>query len=85
MATSEGNTPPTTLSTLCTLIDAVSGLQERVKAARNPQEVVDIAKSLCLEVTPIELRAWSRDLSAPYFPWAGMGHEHRRNFFKGYI
>ena len=81
----EGNSPPEILAALCALLDADSDLQVKMKAAKNPQEVVDIASSLGLEISPAELRTWSRELSAAYFPWGGNGHEYRRNFFKGYL
>jgi hypothetical protein len=75
--------PPETLAALCALLDADADLQARMKAAQNPQEVVEIASSLGLEISPAELRIWSRELSAAYFPWTGKGHEYRRNFFTG--
>ena len=81
----EGNSPTETLAAFCALLDADSVLQSKVKAAKNPQEVVDIANSLGLETSTAELRIWSRELSASYFPWGGHGHEYRRNFFKGYL
>jgi hypothetical protein len=85
MDLSEGNAPPGTLAALCALLDADSILRDKVKAAQNPKEVVDIASSVGLEISPAELRVWSRELSASYFPWGGHGHEYRRNFFKGYL
>ena len=81
----EGNSPPETLAAFCALLDADADLQARMKAAQNPQEVVEIASSLGLEISPAELRIWSRELSAAYFPWTGKGHEYRRDFFKGYF
>lgn len=77
--------PSKDLVKLCALLDADVELQARTKAAQNPQELSDITNSIGLEISIDELRVWSRDLSAAYFPWTGKGHEYRRNFFKGYL
>jgi len=79
----DGSAPSEILAKFCALLDADSDLQVKMKAAKNPQEVVDIANSLGFEISPVELRIWSRELSASCFPWGGNGHEYRRNFFKG--
>jgi hypothetical protein len=47
----EGNSPTETLAAFCALLDADSVLQSKVKAAKNPQEVADIANSLGLEIS----------------------------------
>jgi len=56
-------------------------LQSKVSAAENPRQIIEIAISLGHEISHGELRIWSRELSADYFPWAAKGHEWRRNFF----
>ena len=79
--TDEG--PSVALTTLCALLDASVDLQGKVKVASNPGEVLEIAKGIDCEISMLELRLWSRDLSAAYFPWTGMGYEQRRSFFNG--
>ena len=69
------------LIAFCKLLEADSDLQSRVKAAENPKEIIEIAATVGHEISSMELRVWSRELSANYFPWATKGHEWRRNFF----
>ena len=76
------NFPSDSLVAFCNLLEKSRDLQAKVKAAVNPQQVIDIAASTGHEITYVELRVLSRELSAEYFPWAGKGHELRRNFFK---
>ena len=73
--------PPKALLEFCKRLEGDTALQARIKAAENPQQIVDIASSLGLEFSVIELRVWSRELVTDCFPWARMGHEWRRNFF----
>lgn len=85
MGKDDGIAPSEILVKFCALLDADSDLQVKMKAAKNPQEVSDIANALGLEISPVELRIWARELSASYFPWGGSGQEYRQNFFKGYL
>ena len=74
--------PPISLIDFCQLLENDKNLQYQVKSAINPKEIVDLAQSLGHDFTNNELRIWSKELSAPYFPWSQMGDEWRRNFFK---
>ena len=74
--------PPISLIDFCQLLESDKNLQYQVKSATNPKEIVDLAQSLGHDFTNNELRIWSKELSAPYFPWSQMGNEWRRNFFK---
>jgi len=76
------NRPTEALAAFIKLVEGDSDLQGRVKTAEAPQAIADIAASHGYEISCQELRAWSRDLTAHYFPWSTMGHEWRRNFFK---
>jgi predicted ribosomally synthesized peptide with nif11-like leader len=76
------NRPSDALFAFCRALEGDSDLQSRVKAAENPQTIIDIAKSKGYEISLLELRVWSRELVADYFPWATLGHAWRRNFFK---
>jgi hypothetical protein len=76
------NLPSEALAAFCKLLDETSDLQAKVRAADNPHQIIDIAASAGLEISYLELRIFSRELSAEYFPWAGKGHELRRDFFK---
>jgi predicted ribosomally synthesized peptide with nif11-like leader len=79
---SEGVPSPNSLIRFTKALQESSDLQERVKAASNPQQIVDIAESIGFTVSLLELRTYSSGLTADYFPWAAMGNEWRRNFFK---
>ena len=57
-------------------------LQSKIKVAENPQQMIDIAESTGFTISHFDLRTYSSDLSAHYFPWATKGNEFRRNFFK---
>ena len=74
--------PSEALFAFCKLLEQSSDLQSKVKAAENPQQIIKIAAIEGHEISYVELRIWSKELSADYFPWATMGHEWRRNFFK---
>jgi predicted ribosomally synthesized peptide with nif11-like leader len=65
------------------LLELDNNLQVKVKAAENPQQIINIAESTGYVISQQELRTWSAELSAHYFPWATQGNEFRRNFFKG--
>ena len=81
METSRASTPPQALLEFCKQLDSDSSLQARVKSAENPQQIVDIASSMGLQFSVLELRVWPRELVTDCFPWAMMGDEWRRNFF----
>jgi predicted ribosomally synthesized peptide with nif11-like leader len=74
--------PSNELKEFCNALEQDSVLQAKVKAAENPQQIIDIARSIGCEFTLVELRIWSRELSGYYFPWAAKGSEWRRNFFR---
>jgi len=65
----------------CQQVDSDNELQARIKATKNPQQILDIASSLRFEFSAEELRFWSRELTGPYFPWAAKGRKWRHNFF----
>jgi len=56
--------------------------QKKVKTADNPHQILEIASSMGYEIKLEELRVWSRELCADYFPWAQKGHQWRRDFFR---
>jgi len=57
--------------------------QRKIKSCTNPEQILSIAASLGFEISTVELRKYSRDLSASYYPWSDMGSTWRRNFFDG--
>jgi hypothetical protein len=67
----------------CKRLDAEPDLAQRVKTCTTPEEITEIALSICCAVDEIDLRAWSKELSARYFPWAGKGRKWRLDFFTG--
>ena len=63
------------------LLDKDAKLQALVKAAKAPGEILRIAELGGIKISMNQLRFWSRELKAPYFPWAGMGNQWRQEFF----
>ena len=63
------------------LLDKDEGLQELVKTAKVPERIIEIAESVGIKINIKQLRFWSRELKAPYFPWAEKGNLWRREFF----
>ena len=74
--------PPEALLAFVKFLEKDEDLQSKIKAAENPQQIIDIAESEGFTISPLELRTWSKELTADYFPWASNGNEFRRNFFK---
>ena len=63
------------------LLDKDERLQELVKTAKVPEQIIEIAESVGIKISMKQLRFWSRELTAPYFPWAEKGYPWRREFF----
>ena len=76
------NRPSEALLAFTKFLEKDEDLQSKIKAAENPQQIIDIAESEGFTISPLELRTWSKELTADYFPWASNGNEFRRNFFK---
>ena len=66
---------------LVSLLDKDERLQELVKTAKVPERIIEIAESAGIKISIKQLRFWSRELTAPYFPWAEKGYLWRREFF----
>ena len=73
--------PSSELVAFCQLLEKDKNLQLQVKGANCPQQIVDLAATLGQEISSHELRIWSKELRAPYFPWEQKGDQWRRNFF----
>ena len=76
------NRPPEALLAFIKSLEKEEDLQSKIKVAENPQQIIDIAESTGFTISPLELRIWSKELTANCFPWASKGNEFRRNFFK---
>lgn len=57
-------------------------LQARIALSESPQQLITIAAEAGVQLPLQELRETSRELSAPYWPWASKGNSYRRMFFK---
>jgi hypothetical protein len=57
-------------------------LATRVRSATHPGEIVAIAKSINIDLSMALLRRFSKQLSAPYWPWDNQNDEVRRKFFE---
>lgn len=75
--------PPEALLAFVKFLEKNKELQSKIKNADSPQQIIDIAESEGFTISSLELRTWSKELTADYFPWATQGNEFRRNFFKG--
>ena len=64
------------------LLDQDAEMQELVKMANTPGQIVSLAESAGIKISVKQLRFWSRELTASYFPWAEKGNQWRREFFK---
>ena len=73
--------PSNELTAFLKLLEKDKNLQLQVKEANCPQQIMDLAASLGQKISYKELRIWSKELRAPYFPWAEKGDQWRRNFF----
>jgi hypothetical protein len=78
---SNSGPPSYQLIQFCDLLDKNEELQLQIKAAATPKEIIEIAESNGCKLSLKELRFWSKELKAKYFPWSEMGNEWRRNFF----
>ena len=78
----EAMNPPDSLLAFCKELEVNNTLQSQVKESKSPDQIIEIAASIGHEISIKDLRFWSRELSAPYFPWSEMGHTFRRNFFR---
>ncbi len=76
------NRPSEALLAFVKFLEKEEDLQSKIKVAENPQQIIDIAESTGFTISPLELRIWSKELTANYFPWATKGSEFRHNFFK---
>ena len=76
------NRPSEALLAFVKFLEKDEDLQSKIKAAENPQQIIDIAESEGFTISPLELRTWSKELTANSFPWATKGNEFRLNFFK---
>ena len=66
----------------CNLVDKSKELQSQVMVSKSAEEIIEIAASNGCNISRKNLRFWSSELKAPYFPWAEKGNEWRRIFFR---
>ena len=64
------------------LLDQDAEMQELVRMANTPGQIVALAESAGIKISVKHLRFWSRELTASYFPWAEKGNQWRREFFE---
>ena len=73
--------PPASLSAFCQYLDNNTLAQAQVKETTSASQIIQLAKLNGFEITISELRSWSRELKATYFPWSQRGNQWRRDFF----
>ena len=73
--------PPASLSAFCQYLDNNTDAQAQVKETTSASQIIQLAKLNGFEITISELRSWSRELKAAYFPWSQKGNQWRRDFF----
>ena len=77
----KNTSPSNELTEFCRTLAKDQALQLQVKNAGDPHEIIQIAAANGYKLSKPELRRWSKELTAPYFPWSEMGSEWRSNFF----
>ena len=73
--------PPQALVDFCKRLDVDAGLSAQVKAAATPDQIVGLAQAQGFAISKLELRMFSRQLVADYFPWATKDNAWRHQFF----
>ena len=73
--------PPASLLAFCQYLDNNTLAQAQVKETTSASQIIQLAKLNGFEITISELRSWSRELKATYFPWSQRGNQWRRDFF----
>ena len=63
------------------ILEKDGSMQAKTRGANTPDEIIQIAKSAGYNISMKQLRFWSKELKAPYFPWSEKGDQWRRNFF----
>lgn len=63
------------------IIEKDESMQTNVKRANTPDQIIQIAESVGINISMKQLRFWSKELKAPYFPWSEKGDQWRRKFF----
>ena len=56
-------------------------LQQRLRGSAHVSQVIELAAECGFVLSLEELRSASKELCAPWWPWAGRGHAWRRTFF----
>ncbi len=64
-------------------VDSDPELQRLLASASSPEVIIGVAAENGYSFAVQDLRQMSRDLSAPYWPWAAKGHAFRRAWFQG--
>jgi predicted ribosomally synthesized peptide with nif11-like leader len=64
------------------ILEKDKSMQMRVKESTSPNQIIQIAESTGINISIEELRYWSRELQAQYFPWSGHKDQRRRKFFQ---
>ena len=57
-------------------------LAAKVRSAAQPSDIIEIAKSINIDLSISLLRRFSKQLSAPYWPWDNQPDLVRRKFFE---
>ena len=63
------------------IIEKDESMQTNAKRANTPDQIIQIAESVGINISMKQLRFWSKELKAPYFPWSEKGDQWRRKFF----
>ena len=74
--------PPLSLVSFCKIADKNNDIQLKISNATHPKQIADLAMTTGHEISVEELKLWSNELTAPYFPWPQKGDEWHRSFFK---
>ena len=67
----------------CQSVDQSPELQNKVRDAKSPEELVAIAGEAGFTISVSDLAKAAGELSASYWPWSGKGFRARKAFFRG--
>ena len=65
------------------MLDHSPELQNKVRYAKRPEELVAIAREAGLTISVSDFSKAAGELSASYWPWSGKGFSARKAFSRG--
>lgn len=77
--------PSVALVDFCRKLDVDAGMSAQVKMASTPDQIVALAEAHGFGISRSELRVFSSQLRASYFPWSDKSRAWRHQFFANHL